>query len=518
MDLRSTLRSLVIIPKVLNPINAGEYNYPEKIINFLYLVRDHYTKYHTTSALFHEDPKASFKLKDGGSIDSLNYAVELYLKSSGEYFNQDNYLTARPMVNNKTPFLNNSIAVQSGIPYNVAFFIFLSTLGFATTEQLPFLTLQSRRYIGENSNDKQAVINCVYDKGVDGTYIEAGITKTRRNPPYEWTELNGTIILSLDTVPSGQVIVDMISDILAEAYSYYYIKDDTRVKNTWVSAAIAISPYVKVFTSGKVSLQYLKAIQVRDKILKTDKGLDLYLFPAFLIYNDSLLSVDPYDDLSLRVDSTTIKKSLEQAIAYIEGQIFAQDINTLNKIDSRLVQALDVNNQAKAKLDSEVAKLNRIQTDLEATLLEAKKIYTTYDYLKNTQGGKTDTVANYIQELNTKMETELADFLAQEKARLEKIAIDQKAADLKVQLDAEVKAQQEQLAVQTAQAETQRLEAEATYQAQLKASQSLQSTNNVLSIDSTSSVEDKAVEKKSKVLPIVAGLGVLAYLTMGGEE
>lgn len=201
-------------------------------------------------------------------------------------------------------------------------------------------------------------------------------------------------------------------------------------KNSWLNQDIVISPYVKFFTAGKVTLQYLQSIQVRDTILKTEKGQDLYLFPSFLVYSPSLLTDDPYNPVNYRVDSVSIKAQLASAILYITTQLFAQDIATLNTISSRFDQSINVNVAAKAKLDSEYVKMNQLDADLNAKLLEAKKLFTTLDILKANLGASPDPVLAYQQQVQSQMDAELLAFTNSEKLRLAALAEAKRLADI----------------------------------------------------------------------------------------
>ena len=139
-------------------------------------------------------------------------------------------------------------------------------------------------------------------------------------------------------------------------------------------------------------------------------------------------------------------------------------------------------------------------------------------------GEKPDPVVAYTQSLQEKMNTELAQFKLDEEARIKKLIADQEAKALADKLQAEKVALAEELAKQTALAEAQKIEAEKAYQEQLKNSATMQNTNAVLNISNSSvdsnspkNVQSATTAKKSSALPIVAGVGILALLTLGKE-
>jgi hypothetical protein len=627
MDLRTYLRQLVLLPKSGIEIKRDEYNYPEKTIAFLNSIRDHYTKYHTTFALFYPSPANTALLTLGGSVASLEQAVSLF----GSTF----------------PPPASPFQPDADFSNNLRLFLIATTLGFVVSPQV-MSSVNGKRLI-TSELDKTGILNRIGDKGTPTTVVVAGVNTTVIAPPYWSVDLNGTNVLTASNVPTGADVIGIINDVLAEAYAYYdvstlpvlvqgdiydngpywvrkvidkmnitrtpldflstvsntlgmysgrgsfncsvqgvvgisamvdsltdstlamfddsfiqnflsifgdwfeaktinvlditranyffiivpndpinateanpnfgdfyntdmnsntllksgvkyFIKNNvlnvidtsgnilvpssgyafyydanrgrvfirkiitqkflTRkdngtiatsgtwltsiitgisnaLRNTWLNQPVTVSPYVKYFTAGKVTLDFLKAIQVRDSILKTDKGNDLYLFPTFLISDPAFLSDDPYNVLNLRVDSTSIKALLASAIDYISNQLFVQDIATLNLISVRFDQSISVNNAAKVKLDSENVKLTQISSDLDAKLLEAKRLFTVLDILKANLTSTPDPVLAYTQQVQAKIDSALADFTASEKVRLDalaqaKIASDKLASDLAI--------------------------------------------------------------------------------------
>lgn len=336
------------------------------------------------------------------------------------------------------------------------------------------------------------------------------------------------------------------------------------LNNSWLNTDVVISPYVKFFTSGKVTLDYLKSIQVRDVIAKSDDGKDLYLFPAFLIYSRALLTEDPYNPANYRINSTEIKAQIASAITYIESQLFAQDIATLVKFTGRFYQATEVNDKALLKLADERLKLKAIDTNLKNTLLEAKKLYDVYNVLKANFEGRPDPVAAYRDEIQSKMDSELQTFATQEATRIsnekqlkaqaemeaflaeEKRKADENAAQQAAQLElarlAQIKLAEEQAAAVEAQrledlriaklkADAEELERlnkeEQERQAAIALAQKAQALEDSKTTTVTTSMTDKAnsttdntasTKTSSKALPIVGGLGVLAWLMLGSKE
>lgn len=734
MDLKTTLRNLVLLPKTGYEQKRDEFDYPEKVINFLNLIRDHYTKYHTTFALFFPSASNNALLADGGSIASLEKAVELFSA-------------------NFPPPLN-LFSLDAEIPTDVRSFLFLTTLGFTVSPQV-MTSVNGKLFISDETN-KLAIVNRVSAKGTT---------------PYWFLDLNNSNVVSKDTVPSGSDVVAIINAVLDEAYAYYnastiptLIKNDiynnggywvrqiadvltynrvsladldemvsvlgsvfynrpvlkcfvqktgeigkvvlsskdnalltskvlinfntifgdwfsnlmvdtvdgpnslefvcdidpsltsisnmgtgyycvmtdgkwdfiqhqvnyylennvlktvdsntgehnswdnyshiairtnmtpmrfyvantkkqtlffrkdngevfnwgsssgwindlllkvrTALKNTWLNVPVQPNPYVKVFTAGKVTLQYLQSIQVRDSILKSEYNKDLYLFPAFLITDSTLLTEDPYNPLNYRIDSVTIKKTLSQAISYIQNQLFAQDIATLNTMSARFDKSIFVNNEAKTRLDIEYQNMKNLDTQLQAKLLEAKNLFVTLDILKTKLSGQSDPVIAYREQIQAKLDADLASFTASEKLRIATAKAVTEQERLQAQLNAAQAANQAAIAEANMIKQQEIINAQATSNNALIAEQNAALLNQQASMSSTSQsvtsseahvnillneLEPKkaivieavpltasekkniqtapAIEvKKSKMLPIAAGLGVVAYFFMGKEQ
>ena len=626
MDLKTYLRQLILLPKTGIEIKRDEYNYPEKTINFLNLVRDHYTKYQTTFALFYPSALNTSLLAQGGNVLAYEKAALLYASSF--------------------PPPKTSFQLDADLPDNLRMFLIATTLGYVSSGQV-MTSPTGARYISTNL-DKNAIINRVLDKGTSSTVLVAGVNTIVVTPPPWWVDVNGTTVMSSAVIPSGDDVVASISAILAEAYAYYdvstlpvlnvsdiytvnspyifrkvvdkmtttrtpipflstvrsviganfyqrflgtcmtqgtgvlgkmvqginevnalangnpivdmgfiapfldifgdwftakvddvfdlygnsfqfvsgndpflctetskgwgyyyqttngkidmtqvsgsfYIKNNvfhffngstnvevdmsmfstifkspvdnqrftiantikqiviyrkdtgnpidyfggklnpdytmdwitpiinkaaTYIKNGWIGPGPDVSPYVKIFTSGKVTLSYLQSIQVRDTILVTEKGTDLFLFPNFLITDPAFLTPDPYNPLNLRVDSVSIKILLAAAIDYITTQLFAQDIATLNVISGKFDFSITVNNAAKARLDSEYVKMNQLNTDLNVQLVEATRVDGVYTVLQNSLAALADPVLTIQQQLQAKMDAELALYTTQEQAQI----------------------------------------------------------------------------------------------------
>jgi hypothetical protein len=313
----------------------------------------------------------------------------------------------------------------------------------------------------------------------------------------------------------------------------FLIGGTTPSKNSWITSTIPSSrfrTYLNYFTSGKITLEYLKAIQVQDKILATDLGKDLYLFPAFLILSGDT-SVDPYDSSFLRINSSVIKTELANVISYIVNQLFAQDINLLNNIGLRFKTAIDVNEQAKTKLREEQAKLALIDSQLQAQLIEAKKVFTAYEVVMNNFANNPDPVIAYQQEMEAKMKTELDQFQAEQVARINNEIQLQKEQVLRDQLALVQQQEQQRLVEQAKQAEIDRLAQEQKAQQQVSSSQTMQQTDKALDINYSTtvvpiSVSEKATTissseagtSKKSTLPLVAGVGLLALLALGNKD
>lgn len=316
----------------------------------------------------------------------------------------------------------------------------------------------------------------------------------------------------------------------------YIIEGKTFDRNLWTKTTLPNSrfrTYLKVFTDGKVTLEYLKKIQVQDKILATDSGKDLVLFPAFLIL-DGDATPDPYDTNYLRINSVAIKTALTEVVSYIENQLFAQDINLLNNIGMRFSSAVSNNNLAKAKLAEEKAKLDKITSDLEAVIMEAKRIYTAYDIVVKGYASTPDPVVEYQRELEAKMKTELALFEAEQRKRFAETFNSRTTDELKtiiVNLQAK---NQADLAKQAQTAYDIKVKEMELAKKQALKSETIQRVNqeiapvgpspatNVEYVPSKIEISEKPTtiptQKKGSVVPLVAGVGLIALIALGGRE
>jgi hypothetical protein len=731
MDFKTTLRNLVLLPKTGYEQKREEFDYPEKTIAFLNALRDHYTKYHTTFALFYPSLVNNTLLTDSGSVASLEKAVELF--------------------STNFPPSVNIFSNDSEIPPNVRMFLLLTTLGYTVSPQT-MTSVNGKLFIAEE-NSRLAVLNRIISKGKNVDWF---------------LELNGTTVLSEATMPLGSDIINVVNSVLQEAYEYYnafsiptLIKNDiysggaywlkqiadvlnyTRtslsdidemvsalgtvfynrpvmncfiqksgevgkvvlsskdnalltskvmltfntifgqwfsnllvdtveginglefvcdidptltsvtnmgsgyycvmtdgkwdfiqhqvnyylennilktvdmntgehntwekyshiairsnmtpmrfyvantkpqtlifrrdtgevlnwgnasgwlydliinvrktLKNTWLNIPVQPNPYVKYFTSGKVTLQYLQSIQVRDLILKSEYGQDLYLFPAFLIEDSTLLSSDPYNPLNYRVDSVTVKRILKDAITYIANQLFTQDIAVLNLMSARFDQSIAVNNAAKIKLDSEYKNMKAMDANLQAKLLEAKNLFVTLDILRNKLANQADPVKAYKEQIQVRLNADLASFAASEKLRLANTNAVNEQLRLQAELNAAKAAQDAQIAAVNL--ATQKKEAEAVaiannaliaeqqaifanQQTAINAGKEIVSSINSEASITLNQIEPKnaviidadpivksaltapkvEVKKSSNTVPLIAGAGVLAWIMFGRGE
>lgn len=276
--------------------------------------------------------------------------------------------------------------------------------------------------------------------------------------------------------------------------------------------------YLQYFIDGNVSLDYLKGIIVRDTILKTDQGKSLPYFPAFLVLEGDLAE-NIYDDTKYSVNSVAIKLALTSVTTYIEQSLFSQDIALLNDMAKRFEKAIAINNDSNARLVSELAKLDQISKSLEAQLLEAKKVYTAYDAVMSQFANSPDPVRAYIDQIQSKIDAEISNQSAIKK-QLEdqataKAVADQKAEDLKAQLLEQQKTAQANLTAQQESSKAEQEKQDAIYKDNLvKASESKAITENKTEATTPTTTE----KKSSKVIPLVAGLGILAYFGLGGDK
>lgn len=274
--------------------------------------------------------------------------------------------------------------------------------------------------------------------------------------------------------------------------------------------------YLQYFIDGNVSLDYLKAIIVPDRILKTEFGRATQYTPNFIFMEGDWQS-DIYDDLYYKIDAPSIRMGLTNVISYIQNSLFAQDISLLNDMASRFSSAIDINNKSNAKLQEEIARLNDIDSKLQAQLLEAKKVYTAYNVVMEQFKNNPDPVIALTVDYQTKINNEIARqetikteqalrLKAEEEARL---LSEQKAQELALQIKKEEEIKSQQLIEAQKQAELQRVQAEKDYIEDLKrASESQATSSNKIT---------EVPQKKTNMLPLVLGAGVLAWLGLSND-
>lgn len=285
--------------------------------------------------------------------------------------------------------------------------------------------------------------------------------------------------------------------------------------------------YLKYFTDGNVSLDYLKNIIVRTKILKAEKGLMLDRFPNFLVLEGDLKE-DIYDDQYYLVNSTEIKLVLNNVIAYITDSIFAQGISDLNVLSTRFTKAIDINNQATTVLNNELAKLADIDTKLQAQILQAKQVYATYDMVMSKSTSNIDPVSVTIKQY----EDEIAEMLLASETK--KALLAQQALDLQKEKEAKEIAD----ALKASQAQNPTVVTEAIKEAELVQEQYdqefkdtveavkdggtiYQTTTSPTGINQAEAIKNPTTtaKKSSMALPLVIGAGALAWMFLGkGEE
>jgi len=273
--------------------------------------------------------------------------------------------------------------------------------------------------------------------------------------------------------------------------------------------------YLRFFTDGNVSLDYMEKIQVRDRILKSDKGKMLEWFPNFVTLPSDFKD-DIYDDQYYTLPASEIKVALTYVTSLIRNSIFAQDIAVLNDLSVKFEKASTINDASKLKLQEEQAKLNDISAEMDATLLEAKKIYTTYDILVKGLETRPDPVIAYQKEVQAKYEAQLANDsltanqLAEQKAIQEAAQV--AAETLKQQVINEQKANDAQLAIDLENAEKARLQALQDYAI------AEQKAKDGFAVNPNDKAPTVIVEKKSSKVPLAIGAGVLALIFMNSGE
>lgn len=288
--------------------------------------------------------------------------------------------------------------------------------------------------------------------------------------------------------------------------------------------------YLQYFIDGNVSLDYLKAIVVPETILKSNAGKTVGYFPAFVVLDGDLTAND-FDSTLYNVNYSAIRNTLTDVVTYIQNSLFAQDIALLNDMASRFTKSININNSANQKLLDEQAKLKAIDDQLQAQLLEAKRIYTAYDVLMSSLANNPDPVVAYTNDLENKIATELA---RQAQVQAEQLALIQAQEEAKKQAEAQALALAEQIKIQQEeQARVQALavqkakedqaKADAEYQEMLKMasqSQAIVQSQTAIVTGATNTVNiNKEVTSPTTTskLPLVLGLGVLAWLGFGKE-
>ena len=509
----------------------------------LYLIRDHYYRYRTTMFLFAPATQADLAIL---GKDEYLAKVPAFISSCKNIQSVSNapYYIPQLSADFSTPVsdyrFHPSIVNAKMPPYRITPTSSVNPLWSQDNiDTMSFLWITTAGHLKEipNATVNSPMIGLAEDKAP----IMARLEAISANPVYpNWFKnINGTSVVSFDTVPSSKQVMDILDSVL---YEYYTSLPIGQGKNLWIKATIPSSrfrTYLSMFTSGNITLDYFKKIQVQDRILSTDKGKDLTLFPSFLVL-DGDLSVDPYDPLYLRVNSPDIRQGIADVINYIENQLFAQDIALLNKINDRFTNAVNANSAAISRLDQEKAKLDKADKDLQATLLEAKKIYTAYEQTMTVFGKSVDPVISIMNSLDDKIKAELTKFEASETQRLTLEAQEKKAAEVKAKLAAIEAQRQADLAQQAAEAVAAKIAEAEKAKAQIAASQSMQENNKVINykeqpiapivgpIETKSMVQEAVKEEvtiapsealanpqKTSALPLVAGLGILAALGLG---
>lgn len=279
--------------------------------------------------------------------------------------------------------------------------------------------------------------------------------------------------------------------------------------------------YLQYFIDANVSLDYLKAIVVPETILKTNAGKTVGYFPAFVVLDGDLTPND-FDSSLYNVNYSAIRNTLTDVINYIQGSLFAQDINLLNDMAVRFNKSINVNNASNQKLIDEQAKLKAIDDKLQAQLLEAKRIYTAYDVLMASLAQNPDPVVAYTSGLETKITAELA---RQAQVQAEQLALLEAQEKAKAEAEAKALALAEQLKIQQAEqakaqalaeqlAKEEQAKAEAEYQQMLiMASQSkaVVTSQTAMLTEAVNSTPVTTTKQTSKA-PLILGLGVLAWL------
>lgn len=270
--------------------------------------------------------------------------------------------------------------------------------------------------------------------------------------------------------------------------------------------------YLKFFTDGNVSLDYMEKIQVRDRILKSDAGKMLEWFPNFLtLPND--FKEDIYDSNYYSLPAQEIRTALTNVINYIRNSLFAQDIATLSKLSVQFEATANINNDAKQRLINEQKEVNLLTKQLEDTLLEAKKIFTVYDMVIKGYATAKDPVEEYTQQVILQYESQLAQDSAI-KAQLE--------AQKKQQQEAQTEALNLSNALETARKFNEEKLAQDLKNAEIAHQKAMEEAKlmeqNALNSFSTGTKNEVVTTKKtSAALPLAVGAGILGLFIFGRE-
>ena len=268
--------------------------------------------------------------------------------------------------------------------------------------------------------------------------------------------------------------------------------------------------YLKFFTDGNVSLDYLKKIVVRDRILKTDLGKMLDLFPNFLAL-DGDAKEDIFDSDYLMLPAQEMQKAVTNVIGLIENFIFAQDVPLLNNIASKFEKAVGINEASRIKLKEEADKLAQIRAELETTLLETKKVFAAYEAVKTISASSPDPVLTVMAETEAKINAEL-EKQSQIKSELEKQALLKAQTEAQAQeLSTRLKEQEELNKVRLAE------ELRLAEIANKKAIEEAMNKERAATASFSPQVS-KSTQEKSSNVPLLLGAGLLAAIILGANN
>lgn len=284
--------------------------------------------------------------------------------------------------------------------------------------------------------------------------------------------------------------------------------------------------YLQYFIDGYVSLDYLKAIVVPEKILKSDAGKTVGYFPAFVVLDGDLTAND-FDANYYNVNYSAIRNTLTDVVSYIQNSLFAQDIALLNDMATRFNKSININTASNQRLIDERNKLKTIDDQLQAQLLEAKRIYTAYDVLMTSLANNPDPVVAYTNDLENKINAELA---RQAKVEAEQKALIEAQAQAQIEAEARAKelaeqallaeqAQAKALAEAQAKALADKQKAEQEYVEMLKLASESKAVvqTQTPTVATNYSSDTVATNKTTSKAPLILGLGVLAWLGLKGD-